>query len=176
MSHYKYYSDMMREEKTTFLKFVSKMINSAHQYLHFVNDIEKEDLEKEYAGIHLDFYELDGDGYDNYNVHKWMIEFIPLLEDEIRLTFRGYSIERVDKLFDNEQQKYIHIGDYFSAMDFVTENEWLLSVCDKLSDDEVMARFIWHYDQVDKIKVWTSELKDVTIITEPDNLMEEESY
>lgn len=171
MSNYTYYSEMMREDKETFLTFVNNMISHYKRYLMFVNSVEHEN----YRGIYLVFYELDGDGFDSGNVHKWSVEFIPSHKDGVHLNFRGYSLDRVYRLYDNEQGKFLVEGSYEETMDYVYENEWLNQECEKLVTQEAInTRFIWKNIDIDVVKDWTSKLEGVIITTEPDNIWEGE--
>lgn len=165
MSNYTYYSDMMREDKDTFLKFIEKMLQHCSQYLKFVSTIEEFD----YKGIHLDFYELDGDGYDDYNVHKWMVEFTPQEEEGVELSFRGYTVETTHRLYDNEQQRFLIEGGHAVVNDYIMNNEWLIEECERLTDEETLNRFVWKDIQQDRFKKWTSELTGINLSFYPDN-------
>lgn len=165
MGNYTYYSDMMREDKDTFLNFIQKMLQHYPEYLKFVSTIE--DLD--YKGIHLNFYELDGDGYLDGDVHKWMVEFIPKEEVGVDLSFRGYTVETIHRLYDNEQKLFLIEGDYTVVDDYVMNNEWLIEECKRLTDEEAIARFVWKDIRQDKFKQWTSELTGMNLSFEPDN-------
>lgn len=165
MSNYTYYSDMMREDKDTFLKFIEKMFQHYSQYLQFVSTVEEFD----YKGVHLKFYELDGDGYDDYNVHKWMVEFIPQIEMGVELSFRGYTVETTYRLYDNDQQLFLVEGSYEVADNYCMNNTWLSEECERLTYEEAQARFVWKDIKQDKFKQWTSELTDMNLSFYPDN-------
>lgn len=163
MSNYTYYSEMMREDKETFLKFVNNMIDKHEEYLTFVNNIE----DANHQGIYLNFCEIDGDNY-GYDVHKWGVDFIPQLDKGIHLNFRGYGTDIFYRLYDNEQEKFLVEDFYENAMTYVHEDEWLQKECEKLVTQEAInARFEWKDIVVDKIKEWTSELKGFTLSFEP---------
>lgn len=165
MNNYIYYSDMMKEDKDTFLNFIQKMLQHYPEYLQFVSTIE----ELDYKGVHLKFYELDGDGYDDYNVHKWMVEFVPQEETGVDLSFRGYTVETTHRLYDNEQQRFLIEGNFTVVNNYCMSNTWLIEECERLTDEEAQARFVWKNIKQDKFKQWASELTNMNLSFYPDN-------
>ena len=156
MYEFTHISNMMKEDKETFVSFVNDMISKSPDYLKLVNVFDPE-----IKFIQIDFYELDGDEYD-YPVFRWGVEFSPKWDKNLIL-FRGYNLNDIYRL-ENNDTKLIDIeGDYDAIIDFVNQEKF-----QNMSQEEIDIMYTTHVQQIDHISEWIGNIEGFECNFEPD--------
>ena len=151
MYELKYCSSMMKEEKETFIKFVSRVYDKKEQYLSLINALE-EDEDYFYKGLELAFYELDSDEYD-YPVHSWSVEFSPRKEKGDKFLFRGYGLEETHHLVNLKTSETEYSGNNEDYHEYINGRTDIDSMTVKEVNETYDVKTTFH----DKIEEW---LKD----------------
>lgn len=147
MHEFSHVSNMMRDDKETFLSFVADMMEKKGKFLELVH------LFAEANGVKMEFYELDGDNY-GYDVAMWKVTFVPSEEDQ--LVFSGYYTETMYQLFHGLSKEIACDGNYETIDAYMNSGEF-----DHLSQEEFEKAYELKTYEFDKCAAWTNDLTTI---------------
>lgn len=150
-----HYSDMMKDDRDTFNKFINEMLEKVESFKNFVKLFDEE-----LVGVSLRFYELDGDDY-GYPVAKWSVEFSGTLKNEI--CFSGYSIVNMYKLINNETNSVEFEGNYFELSDYINSDKF-----SHLTQEDLENLYRTEGYEYDKCKDWVGSINGFELSFNPD--------
>lgn len=157
MHEFTHVSTMMRDDETTLLAFVAEMVAKKEEFLTFTNSFR--DVDEQYKGVRIEFYELDADNY-GYDVAKWSVKFEADVQD--KLVFRGYYVETFYKLINQKTGNIELKARGEDIYDYVNSEKFA-----QVTQEEVDELFATEDYQFDKCKTWLEGKFSIPMVFDP---------